>query len=137
MSYMRWPLYAWTSSECPDDEPDPLDCKDPTHERMHLWPAAGDPRVGVLDMPEAYDREGGVNIRMDLFDELVVCRYAQLLADGLLADTLARVLDPNSATNGNFGSWDLLTMAGEDPLSKFREAMEEARAAREGSAGKP
>ena len=123
MSYMRYPLYAWSSGECDDDCPD--DCTRPDHERMHLWPSiTDDERVGVLEDPESYERQGGINLRMDLFDDLVVCRFAQLLAEGRLPETVARVRDPSSPVHGNFGSWEFRELMGEDPAAEFRARAE-------------
>lgn len=135
MSYMRWPMYAWTSSAC--DETCLLDCVDPDHIRWHLWARGGEEAeatgVNAFDASDGYEPEftGGIELPGPLFDELVLCRYAELVKSGEVAIVAARVADPESSAHGNFGSWDLLEALGEDPAAEFTAAMEEAKRIRD------
>lgn len=72
MSYMRWPIYAWVGG-------------DEHHPQMHLWARRDARDEGVLD-PVRSARDGadafpdfvsGVAMPLDLFDELVIRRYAE------------------------------------------------------------
>lgn len=135
---MRWPMYAWTSSDC--DDSCLLDCADPDHIRWHLWARGGDDAkaagVNAFDAEgEGFtpEFEGGIELPQMLFDELVLCRYAELVKSGEVAVVAARVADPASSAHGNFGSWDLLEALGQDPAGQFNDLMEEARRVREAS----
>lgn len=121
-----------------------MDCVVPEHEIMNLWSMTGpdgdvcEDRVGLADnCGDADWFAGGLQIRMDLFDELVVMRFAQLIEDRLLDETLLRVADPNSAGHGNFGSWELLKKMGLNPDEEFSKLMANAREFRERMESEP
>ena len=83
----------WSSVACPDDcdTDEPLWCLIPGHEAIHIWVKEHD-RAWLMPDPDLYDGfDGGVELRLDAFDELVAMRAAQLLADGLWPETLKRV----------------------------------------------
>lgn len=106
MSYTRSPIYTWVGGGCPDTcEND--ECDRTAHEIMHIWGRE-------MDDPDAeYDHPARVAIRMDLFDQIVVCRWAELVEANLLEATIAEALDPEvSIVLGNTGVIDLAEMQG-------------------------
>ena len=155
MSYMRWPIYAWTGSACPEDCPSHADCvncrqqgdvticedhlipdcDNSSHLAMHIWAGKDDERVWdpiyYREEPgEDYpDFVSGVAMNMDLFDQLVIMRYAQLVDEGRVQEVITDFL--NGPGHGNFGSWTLLESLGHDPAGDFRRAMDAARERRE------
>lgn len=112
MSYSRWPVYIWSDGN-----------------RIHLWVNGDDPDVvkagcGHLEDPEDYNRTAGIHMPEKMFDELVLCRYAQMARLGLVEKTLRRIKRSSkkpSPFKGNFGSFDLLEFMGEDPRGDFRK----------------
>lgn len=116
MSYMRSPIYAWVGG-------------DEHHPQMHLWARRDARDEGVLD-PVGYAREGadafpdfvsGVAMPLDLYDELVVMRYAELVAEDRVAETVERV-----RTKGydNIGTRDLGQLIGDGPADGLEGRLE-------------
>jgi hypothetical protein len=117
VSYMRWPIYAWVGG-------------DEHHPQMHLWARRDARDEGVLD-PVRYTRDGadafpdfvsGVAMPLDLFDELVVMRYAELVAEDRVAETVERV---RAKGCGNVGTRQLGQLIGDDPVDSLKVDLEQ------------
>ncbi len=124
MSYMRFPLYAWTSSECEDDEL--INCTKTGHDRMHLWVRSGEHEtVGALEIDHyGPDFEAGISIRGDLFDQLVLARFAEIVREDRLGEVVALATSPESPMYGNFGTSELMEALGRDPWAEFKQMIE-------------
>jgi hypothetical protein len=103
---MRSPVYAWSSGEF-----------------MHLWVRPDEKQVYGLDDPEGYHMEAGVAMRSDLFDALVLMRYAELKDE---PKSLKKAMKWVKKNRGNYGSWALRDVMGEDPDAEFAAKIEEA-----------
>lgn len=109
MSYLRTPIYAWVG----DNE-------------IHLWARADAAADGVYDpihrrTAGADDHPGfvsGVAMPLDVFDELVVMRYAELERDNRVYDAVQRV---RARGYGNVGSWALADKLGE--LEQYKQQL--------------
>lgn len=105
MSYMRHPLYAWVGAGCDCEN----DCNQPDHDILHLWPDGLDNRAKAS--------ESGISVRLDLFDELVVLRYEQLVNENRVEETEARAL----SQVGNAGADSLAKKYGQPTMADLIE----------------
>ena len=106
MSYTRSPIYTWVGGGCADTCEDD-ECAATGHGIMNLWSREVNPDGPDEDFPSK------VQIRMDLFDQIVVCRWAELVKANLLEAAIAEALDPGtSIVLGNVGVIDLAEMRG-------------------------
>jgi len=115
VSYMRAPLYAWSSG--------------PT---IHLWPRKDAESCESSPRPEDLigypDFDGGIAIATPLFDALVLLRMAQIVRDKKL---LRRAVREAAKHRGNAGTYDLLELLGKDPEGEFRKLLAEAKRKRD------
>lgn len=116
VSYIRWPLYVWESAE-----------------QTHIWVPIEEPE-GCGNRPSTpQDPRWAARIYMpnDLFDDIVLCHFANMVEEGLVAKAVDRVSHPDSPFRGNVGSFALLRSLGEDPDGEWDRMMAEPKAARD------
>ena len=108
MSYMRSPLYAWSTSHF-----------------IHLWvrPDEKDAYPSPEE-PDDYAMAGGIALRHELFDALVLMRYAELLDE---PKALKKALTRLRKNNGNVGTYTFREFMGEDPIGEFRDRIEKVK----------
>ena len=117
MSWMRSPVYAWGDGR-----------------RVHLWARADEADAhafdpGPVDDPNYPGFTGGIVMREDVYDALVMMRYAELCGDD---KAFRRAVRRARKERGNLGSWDLLEALGEDPAAAFRAKLKRATEGRAG-----
>src|SRR5437762_436341 len=103
MSYLRGENYIWSDGE-----------------RVHIWVADGrdhwdDAGWSVGDDGKRHPgrvNASGVGIDESVLDEFVVMRFAEIITEGKLEQTIGRVLAPGGQ-GGNFGSGSLKRLADE------------------------
>lgn len=86
MAYMRGPTYLW---------------RDETN--LHVWVEDGYDgwdQTGWGESAQGAGRASGVSIPVEVMDEYVVMRFAQLLQEGNIEQAIARAL---AKWDGNFG----------------------------------
>lgn len=85
MSYMRSPVYAWNDRY-----------------RVHLWASDGQTEAHAFDA-DGYEGAytGGIAISFEVFDALVLMRYAELLTE---PKAMKRAVKRAQCESGNFGS---------------------------------
>ena len=112
MSYMRAPLYAWSSGPF-----------------LHLW-ARPDEKDCYPDPvePDDYAMAGGLAIRTEVFDALVLMRYAELLEH---PKAMKKALKRLRKQHGNVGTYAFREAIGEDPTDVLRAAVEKSKAAKD------
>ncbi len=117
MSYMRHPVYAWDDGVF-----------------IHLWARNDqkDAQAFHQDHDGYPDFDGGIAMKLDVFDVLVLFRYAELVGD---RKRLKKVVKLARKEGGNFGSFDFLEVLGEDPMGEFKRRMDEVTANRDRGAG--
>jgi hypothetical protein len=113
MSWMRSPIYAWGDGRS-----------------VHLWVREDTEGFGVMDPEHYLGFAGGIHMREAEFDALVLLRMAQLIRD---TKAMRKALKRAKKHRGNFGTWDLMEMLGEDPEGEFRRRMAKIKAERDSS----
>lgn len=101
MSYMRGKYYAWIGSHAVPDEC-PTCQKGKCGEHDYIM-------INELELP------------LNIFDQLVVMRYAEMLEDGI-AENVER--STMTKQEGNFGSWALQRKLGLDPAQSLKSYLD-------------
>lgn len=113
MAYMRGDHYIWRDSD----------------NFIHVWVRDGyDGWDACYEGEEEGSRRpgwanaSGVSLSLDVMDEFVVMRLAQLLRDGRVCAAIDRVVGTDSTNAGNFGASDLVQNA-----AKLKAALSQIR----------
>jgi hypothetical protein len=104
VSYMRGDYYAYVTGD--EDE----------REYLVLHGDAGS--CGC----DSHDKHPCIDLPMEIFDQLVVMRFAELLTEKKVGDVIASVAKGGF---GNFGTCDLANLCGYDPMDEWVSEMKQ------------